>query len=79
MAPDDYWSERGRLGAALRSLLWERRAVREMFRHTSDPDLLRCGVDWLKDIWDEERRLCRSLRELDIDFQESNGDTWNGS
>ncbi len=70
MGPDEYWSERGKLGAELRSLLWERRAVREMFQSTKDVDLLRQGLTWMQEIWDRERVLCRKIRELDLDYQE---------
>lgn len=69
MAPDEYWSERGKLGTALRSLRWERRAIQDIFRATTDPVLRAQGCVWVQAIVIQDVAICRRIQALDVRFQ----------
>lgn len=76
MSPHDYWTERGKLGAALRLLRWERRAVCDMFRQTKDPVLYAQGQEWVRNILVEDVALCRHILALDVRFKCQEGNSW---
>jgi hypothetical protein len=69
----EYWTERAKLGEALRNLRWERRAIQDIFRHTKDPTLLVLGLTWVRAIVARDVVLCRQIKELDLRYQQKAG------
>lgn len=68
MTPHEYWSERGRLGQALRDVRWERRALSEIFRGTKDPDIICQATEWLRMLVAQDINLSRKIIALDVQY-----------
>lgn len=72
MIQADYLSIRSNLSQRLRDLREQRRMIRDMFKGTTDPDLVRAWVDWCQDQVDEDVRLSALICKLDRQWKGAN-------
>lgn len=68
MTQDEYLSKRSAAGERLRGVREERRMIRDMFRGTRDPDLIREYVDWCESLVAEDIRISRLIIQLDKEW-----------
>lgn len=69
MTPHEYWTQRGKLGQALRDLRWERRAIYTMFRNAQCPELRAQGSIWHQAILLRDAELCKQIQALDVRYE----------